>query len=39
MYISIISIEIHDEVRFFTGNHPTDFEKGTQQGGMYPCGG
>ncbi len=25
---------------FFTGDHPaTDFEKGTQQGGTYPCGG
>ena len=25
---------------FFTGDHPaSDFEKGTQQGGTYPCGG
>ena len=38
--ISITGIEIHDKLRFFTGDHPaTDFEKGTQQGGTYPCGG
>ena len=36
----MIGIEVHDTLRFFTGDHPaTDFEKGTQQGGTYPCGG
>lgn len=33
-------VEIHDTLQFFTGDHPAiDFEKGTQQGGTYPCGG
>ena len=36
----MIGIKVHDTLQFFTGDHPaTDFEKGTQQGGMYPCGG
>ena len=34
-----IGLEIYDTLRFFTGDHPAAaFERGTQQGGMYPCG-
>lgn len=32
-------IEITDNVRFFTGDHPAaQFEQGTKQGGTYKCG-
>ena len=38
--IIIIGIQVHDKLRYFTGDHPAaDFERGTQQGGLYPCGG
>ena len=37
---TIIGIHVHDTIRYFTGDHPAaDFERGTQQGGTYPCGG
>eukprot|EP00731_Ephydatia_muelleri_P007038 Em0003g1286a len=32
--------KIHDVLRFFTGDHPAQqFERGTQVGGVYKCGG
>ena len=32
-------IEVHDTLRFFTGDHPAaQFEQGTKQGGTYKCG-
>jgi len=32
-------VEIYDNLRFFTGDHPAaQFEQGTQQGGRYKCG-
>ena len=36
-----IGIQIHDTLQYyFTGDHPAaDFERETQQGGRYPCGG
>ena len=33
-------IAVHDVLRFFTGDHPAQqFERGTQVGGVYKCGG
>ena len=33
-------VPIHDVARFFIGDHPAqNFERGTQQGGHYKCGG
>ena len=33
-------IKINDKLRFFVGDHPAQqFERGTQQGGKYKCGG
>ena len=33
-------IEIEDKLRFFVGDHPArQFERGTQLGGKYKCGG
>ena len=33
-------IQIEDKVQFFIGDHPSQsFERGTQSGGGYPCGG
>ena len=35
-----VGIQVHDTLKYFTGDHPAaDFERGTQQGGLYPCGG
>ena len=35
-----IGIQVHDTLRYLTGDHSAaDFERGTQQGGLYPCGG
>ena len=35
----ITGLEVYDCLRFFTGDHPAaDFERGTQQGGTFPCG-
>ena len=34
------NITIHDSLQFFTGDHPAQsFERGTQSGGNYKCGG
>ena len=35
-----IGIQIHDTLQYFTGDHQAaDFERETQQCGLYPCGG
>lgn len=34
------NVDIQDQMRFFVGDHPAQqFERGTQQGGFYKCGG
>ena len=39
MYIIYVGVEVCDTILFFTGDYPARcFEKGTQQGGLYPCG-
>ena len=38
--LSTAGIPIQDVLRFFTGDHPAaQFERGTQVGGKYKCGG
>ena len=38
--LSSSGIKINDTLKFFTGDHPAQqFERGTQMGGTFKCGG